>query len=77
MNGAAWFALGALVGVVVVTRIKSANTSSCCKRVAIGARDQLAGYTGPFDGATSALLDGLGLTEHLPGLIDQLGVPYE
>ena len=75
MSGALWFALGAVTATVVVTRIKKADSSTCCLRVAYGARDKLAGYTGPFSDFTSGLLDNLGLTKHLPGILDSLGVP--
>lgn len=77
MNGAIWFGVGLVVGVVVITRIKPANTSSCCTRVAYGARDTIAGYAGPLDSVAAGALDFLGVTNHLPGLLDQLGVPYD
>ena len=74
MNGAAWFALGALVGVAVFSRIKPANTTSCCTRVANAARDEIAGKAGPLAPVVSGALDVIGVTPHLPGLIDQLEV---
>jgi hypothetical protein len=74
---AGWFALGLVVGVAVMTRVKAANTASCCQRVAYGARDKIAGYAGPLDGLVSGLLDGLGITDHIPGILDQLGVPAD
>ena len=70
-----WFVAGLLVGVAVISAINPANTSSCCQRVNAGARDKIAGYTGPLAPATSSLLDSLGLTGQLSGLLDTLGVP--
>lgn len=77
MSGGAWFAVGVVAGVVVFSRIKTANESTCCQRVAYGARDKISGLAGPFDGLVSGVLDGLGLTKHLPGLLDTLGVPVD
>lgn len=77
MSGAGWFALGVVVGVVVITRIVPATDTSCCERVAYGARDKIASYTGPFSDVTKGLLDGLGLTPLIPGILDTLGVPKD
>lgn len=77
MSNTGWFAVGLLVGVVVITRIHPATDTSCCQRVAYGARDKIAGYAGPFSGLVSGALDGLGLTQHIPGLLDTLGVPVD
>lgn len=77
MNGALWFVAGALVATALVTRIKSANTSTCCQRVALGARGKIGGYAGPLAPLAEGALDGLGLTDHLPGLLDTLGVPLD
>lgn len=77
MNAALWFIGGALLGVAVMSRIKPANESSCCKRVAIGGRDKIAGYAGPLSPLVGGALDALGLTDHIPGILDQAGVPYD
>lgn len=77
MSGGAWFALGVLAGVVVITRVHPANESTCCQRVAYGARDKIAGYAGPLDGVVSGILDATGLTSHIPGILDALGVPLD
>lgn len=73
MKGLLWFGLGALVATVVITRITPANESSCCKRVAQGARDKIDDALGGT-GVVGGILDGLGLTEHLPSVIDTFGV---
>jgi hypothetical protein len=71
------FVLGGLVATFVVANLIPANESSCCQRVAFGARDKIAGLTGPFEDAASALLDATGITKTLPGLLDKLGVPKD
>lgn len=77
MNGALWFALGAVTATILVTRIKTANTSNCCTRVAYAARDKIADQAGPLSGVVGDALDALGLTSHLPGLLDTAGVPLD
>lgn len=77
MSGAGWFALGALAATIVVTRIKPANTSNCCARVNYGVRDKISEQAGPFSGFVSDVLDGLGLTNHLSGVLDSFGVPLD
>lgn len=76
-GGALAFVGGLLVGVALVTRIKQANESTCCQRVAFGARDTIADKAGAAGGLVSGLLDGLGLTKHLPGLLDTFGIPVD
>jgi hypothetical protein len=71
------FVLGGLVATFVVAVVLKPNESSCCQRVAFGARDKIAGLTGPFESAVSALLDATGITQTLPGLLDRLGVPKD
>lgn len=73
MRAALWFLAGATVATVVVTRLVPASETSCCHRVAIAARDRIASKTGPLASLTSGLLDGLGLTNHLPSLLDTFG----
>lgn len=68
---------GFLIGVALMSRLKQAPESSCCRRVAFGARDTIAGKAGPLSGAVAGILDGLGITEHLPSLLDVFGVPYD
>jgi hypothetical protein len=65
------------VGVVVGSHLLRAKESACCERVALGARDKLAGYAGGAAPVVSGLLDGLGLTKLLPGALDRLGVPKD
>lgn len=77
MSGGGWFVVGALAATAVVTRIMPANTNSCCARVAYGVRDKIADYAGPFDFLVKGTFDVLGLTKHLPGLLDTLGVPLD
>jgi hypothetical protein len=73
---AGWFLLGALVATAIVARLElGASSSSCCQRVNAGARDKIAGYTGPFSGLVSGFLDATGLTNTFSGLLDTLGVP--
>ncbi len=77
MSSTGWFLLGVAAGFVVITRLVPADPSSCCQRVAFGARDKIAGYAGPFSGLVSGALDGLGLTPLIPGLLDTFGVPKD
>ena len=75
-NKLVWLAVGVGVGAVLVLQLRPANTDVCCQRVAIAARDQIAAATGTGRiGAT--LLDFLGVTKHLPAIIDGAGVPIE
>jgi hypothetical protein len=70
--------LGAfVVGVIVGARFLRAAESSCCERVALGARDKIAGYAGPASGLVSGALDATGTTQLLPGLLDLFGVPKD
>lgn len=75
MSGAGWFALGLFGGIALTVHLLPADPSSCCERLANAARDKIAGYAGPFSGAVSGLLDGLGLTQLIPGALDLFGVP--
>ena len=75
MNTALAAALGVAVGVSIGTRLVPANTGNCCARVAAGARDQIAEATGPFAPLTAFALNLLGITPHLPRLLDDAGVP--
>lgn len=78
MNAALWFVAGVAVGVAGIALI-APTQESCCQRVAYGARDKIAGLFG--DGEASAvvkgILDGTGLTNALPGLLDLFGVPKD
>lgn len=69
--------LAGLAGIAIGTWAFRADDSSCCQRVAYGARDKLAGYAGPFSGLVSGALDATGLTKLLPGLLDDLGIPKD
>lgn len=69
-----WFAVGISAGAWLVLQLKPANNTTCCARVAIAARDQLA--TATHTGRVGAtLLDLLGITNYLPAIIDAAGVP--
>jgi hypothetical protein len=69
------FALGALVGVLVMLQLKRARDTSCCERLANAARDKIAVAAGPFAGVVGAVLDATGLTNQIPSLLDTFGVP--
>lgn len=71
------YALTFAAGLAIGAHFLRAQESSCCQRVALGARDKLAGFLGPFSGLASGFLDGTGLTKLLPGLLDSLGVPKD
>jgi hypothetical protein len=71
------YALTFAAGLAIGVHFLRAKETSCCQRVAFGARDKLSGYAGPFSGLVSGALDGLGLTSLLPGLLDGLGVPKD
>jgi hypothetical protein len=71
------YGLAFFAGLAVGAWFLRAKESSCCQRVAIGARDKLAGYTGALAPLTSTVLDYSGLTNVLPGLLDGLGVPKD
>jgi hypothetical protein len=77
MKETGYVVLGLVVGVAVGSLMFRAQESSCCQRVALGARDKIAGYTGPFSGAVGGILDATGLTNLLPGLLDAAGVPKD
>ena len=77
LKSVGWFAAGAVVATAAVTRLIPANTSTCCQRVAYGARTVIAERTGPFASVTAWTLDALGLTKHIPSLLDRLGVPLD
>lgn len=64
-------------GVAVGAWLLRAKESSCCERVAIGGRDKIAGYAGPFSGLAKDFLDASGLTKLIPGALDALGVPKD
>lgn len=68
---------GFLFGIALMSRLKPAPDSSCCRRVALGARGVIAEKAGPFGSVVSGLLDGLGITDHLPSLLDVFGVPHD
>lgn len=68
------FAGGVAVGVAIMARLKPASEASCCRRVAAAARAQVNDATA---GVGGSILDLLGLSDHLPALIDAAGVPYE
>lgn len=69
--------VGVLAGIAIAMVIAPANESSCCQRVAFGARDKIAGLAGPFEGLVAGALDVTGLTKVFPGLLDKLGVPAD
>ncbi len=72
-----WLALGVVAGFALHAWIAPASESSCCKRVAFGARDKIAGKAGAAGDVVSTLLDITGLTDALPGLLDKAGVPAD
>lgn len=69
-----WFIGGVAVGVAVMARLKPANESSCCKRVAGAVRGKV-GDT--FGSVGASAFDWLGLSDHAPAIIDAFGVPYD
>ncbi len=71
------YALAFAAGLSVGAWLLRAKESSCCQRVAIGARDKLAGYAGPASSLVKGLSDATGLTGLLPGILDGLGVPKD
>lgn len=71
------YALAFFAGLSIGAWTLRAKDSSCCERLSYGARDKIAGYTGPFSGLVSGGLDALGLTKLLPGLLDATGVPKD
>jgi hypothetical protein len=77
MKGALLFGGGFLVGLALMSRIKPANESNCCKRVAFGARAVIADGVGPLGGFVTGAFDALGLTQHIPRLLDEFGVPLD
>lgn len=77
MSNALWFAGGLALGVFLVANIRKATDTTCCQRVAFGARDKIAGFAGPAEGLVSGALDVFGLTKHLPGILDTVGVPLD
>ena len=77
MNRALWFAGGLALGVFLVANIKRANESSCCQRVAFAGRDVIADFAGPASPLVAGVLDAFGLTKHIPGILDTLGVPTD
>lgn len=73
LRASLFFGGGFLLGVAVMARLKPAVDSSCCRRVAAAARGQI---TGTLGGWAGSFLDGLGVTDQLPAIIDGAGVPY-
>jgi len=71
------FALGAILGAVVILHLKPANTSTCCQRVGFGARNFIAEKTGPLEGVVKDFVDSIGLTPHIPSILDEFGVPLD
>lgn len=69
---AVWFFGGVALGGVLVLMATQpgASEGACCRRVASAARDQIADGLGIPGG----VLDFLGITGHLPGLIDKAGL---
>ena len=74
---AAGYVVVFLGGVAIGAWALRAKEASCCERVAFGARDKIAGYTGPFAGLAKEFLDASGLTKLLPGALDAFGVPKD
>lgn len=71
------YALAFFAGLAIGAHLLRGKESSCCERVAIGARDKIAGYAGSASGAVATGLDALGITKLLPGLLDAAGVPKD
>lgn len=74
MSGSLWFVVGVVAGAAVGARIAQANTSSCCRRVEAGARERIL-EQGAVGGLALGVIDALGLSPHIPGLLDAVGVP--
>ena len=74
---AAYFIGGFAVGAVLVLIMKPASESTCCQRVAFGARDKISSFAGGASGTVSGALDATGITKHLPSLLDAFGVPLD
>lgn len=79
MKPVSWGSLGigVVVGLFVSAYVLRSNETSCCQRVAFGARDKLAGLAGSLEGVVAGVLDATGITQTLPGLLDRLGVPKD
>jgi len=71
VNGVGWFALGAVAALVVASRFGPATTSTCCARVAAGARERVSDAYG--EGA-AAIGDAIEIWPHVPDVLDWLGV---
>jgi len=71
------FALGAVLGAVVILHLKPANTSTCCQRFAFAVRDAIAEKAGPLEGVVKDSIDALGITQHIPSIFDEFGVPLD
>lgn len=71
------FGGGLLLGVMVMSRLKPANESNCCKRVEFGIKAEITDAVGPLGGAINGAFDALGLSKHLPRLLDDFGVPLD
>lgn len=67
----AFLAGGAALGFLLTLQVRPANTSSCCARVAAGAREQAVDALGGWAGTVGDLF---GLWGHVPAALDTLGV---
>lgn len=77
MSNWLWFGGGLVLGVAVVARLKPANESNCCKRVENGIKAEIVDTVGPLGSAINGVFEGLGLSTHLPRLLDDFGVPLD
>lgn len=73
-QGAAVFLGGLAVGFLVCLQFRE-NTSSCCRRVGQGVRDEVVAAAGPLGGIAGAIYDGLNLKAIAPALLDAAKVP--
>jgi hypothetical protein len=74
MRVAVALAVGAAVGFAIASRLRPANESSCCRRVAAGARDRVGVECGPFGLICQSLGDALGVWPHAPEILDRWGL---
>jgi hypothetical protein len=74
LRAGAWLAIGAGLGFVLALRVRPAVDSSCCERVAVGARDKVGALCGSWGGTCQELGDSINLWPHIPSLLDAFGV---
>jgi hypothetical protein len=65
---------GFAVGFAIASRLRPANESSCCVRVAAGARDKVGEACGILGPVCQSLGDTLGIWRHAPSILDRWGL---